>query len=156
MGASRASSQIDSNISLKPLLTQVFSGYASVSWSSSEVKDMFKLNSNANPAQQPTPSPTSESESAGSSPPVGAIAGGAVGGLGVLLLALGTGFYFWRRRRPSFLNKQTPNEFMQHDGRSLKLGLWGSRSAAELQGQTKPQELASHGPNENRLYEMSG
>lgn len=54
----------------------------------------------------PTPTKTPEPDS-GSSTPVGAIAGGTVGGVAFLAIVIG-GFFFWRRRQQRAANPQPP------------------------------------------------
>ncbi|OAQ61711.1 kelch repeat protein [Pochonia chlamydosporia 170] len=121
---------------------------ASVSWSTPEVKELFSQRKGPSPGSPTAPSPTppiAEQPSPGASPtPVGAIAGGSIGGVVVLAVI---GLWFWRRKRKE---RKQPTEEVNDEG-----GHERGPTGAELHGQSKPQELPAKSYN-SAVYEMPG
>jgi hypothetical protein len=126
------------------------------SWSSDQVKALFTFRDSTSE----TPVPTEQNDLGSSSLPVGAIAGGVIGGVALIAIAAATFFFVSRRRRAkSPQHKPGPTEATSDakNQHGLASGSTPHKDPAELHEQYQPAEMTGQGKELPRpVHEMDG
>lgn len=125
------------------------------SWTSDEVSGFFNANENS-PVNSETPLP--DKSDSGSSPPIGAIAGGVVGGVVLVAAAAGLWFFLRRRRAKTAASTQQPSAAAATTQYELVSGAGEHKYPAELHEQHQPAEMAGYYGKEppRPVHEMDG